>query len=92
MFEKLLNLFRSKPDEIKCSIFLKESGYEILSHLADERAIKNEEMIILIWKMGFFFERAKHDYEISITYKNSDGSEKTIKYEELIKFLLKEDE
>jgi hypothetical protein len=42
--------------------------------------------------MGFFFEMTKHDYELSITYKNSDGSEKTIKYEELIEFLLKENE
>ncbi len=92
MFEKLLNLFRSKPDEIKCSIFLKENSYEILSDLADERDIKKEELIILFWRMGFFFEMTKHDYELSITYKNSDGSEKTIKYEELIEFLLKENE
>lgn len=92
MFEKFLNLFRSKPNEIKCSIFLKENSYEIFSDLADERAIKNEEMIILFWRLGFFFELVKHDYEMSITYKNSDGSEKTISYEELIKFLLKEDE
>lgn len=96
MFEKLLNLFRSKPEsnEVRydVTISIVKNSFEQLNEIAVHRGVKAEKEALLFWKMGFFLERVKSEYEMKITFKDSEGKEKTIGYEELIQFLLKEDE
>lgn len=98
MFEKLLNLFRfkSESNEVRydVTISIDKDLFEQLNEIAVHRGVKAEKEALLFWKIGFFLERAKSYcyYEMKITFKDSEGKEKTISYEELIKFLLKEDE
>ena len=90
MFDKFLNFFKPESNEVRydVTITIDKSSFEQLNQIAVHRGVKAEKEALLFWKMGSLFERAKSEYEMTIIFKDSDGKEKTVRYEELVQFLL----
>lgn len=90
MFDKFLNFFKPESNEVRydVTITIDKSSFEQLNQIAVHRGVKAEKEALLFWKMGLFFERAKSEYAMTIIFKDSDGKEKTVRYEELVQFLL----
>ena len=92
MFDKFLNLFKPESNEVRydATITIDKSSFEQLNQIAVHRGVKAEKEAMLFWKIGSFFERAcvKSEFEMEIKFKDSNGREKTVGYEELVQHLL----
>ena len=92
MFDRFLNFFKgesnSNEDRYYLTISIDKDSYKLLNKISADRGFNIEKEAVLFLKTGVFFEITNRYWRIKISFKDSNGKEKTVGYEELIQYLL----